>query len=89
MRPVKFPEANAVLNPPNDLDESQCSIVPVYHGEVRQDSCDGVKIIVVAWKPDPRELEALKEGGLIFLTCPGGVPAHFLTVSFEAAIRPA
>jgi hypothetical protein len=39
-----------------------------------------VAAVRVAWKPTEEEIEHLKEGGTIWLSCWGGLPPHFLEV---------
>ena len=89
MMPINFPESNKVFGPPEDLTESQVSRIPAYVGENRTGSCDGLPCVVVAWKPEPRELAALNEGSPVFLTILGGLPPHFLTTNFAEATNPA
>lgn len=84
MIPTHFPECNRSFGPPSDLQESQCATIKAFGG-----SCDGVPMTIVAWKPTPQELEAINGGALVYLTCIGGLPPHFLTTSFEQAKRPA
>lgn len=88
MNSVLFIEANTHLKPPSDLDESQCASIPAYVGQVNGKSCDGAPLIVVAWQPDEQELEDIKLGKPIFLSCLGGIPPHFLCTKFEFAISP-
>lgn len=87
MIPELFPQANCEFKAPNDLDESQCATIPAYKGVVRGGSCDGSRMVVVCWRPDARELEAIKNGAPIFLMCMGGLPPHCVTTSFEEAIN--
>jgi hypothetical protein len=87
--PIKFPEANCVFRPPPDLEESQCHSVPAFSGQIIGGSCDGLKCVVVAWKPSVDELEALKNGQPIFLTMIGGLAPHFLSLSFEQSTHAA
>ena len=89
MSPHKFPEANHRFGPPEDMTESQVATIPAFVGETRVGSCDGSPCVVVAWKPDARELAALNEGAPIFLTVLGGLPPHFLSTNFQEATNPA
>lgn len=89
MTPVSFVQANANFSAPSDLHEQQVRTIPAFKGEVKFGSCDGVPLVVVAWKPDERELQALNAGEPVFLSCIGGLPPHFLTVSFTEATNPA
>lgn len=91
MSPTQFPEANTTFGPSADLEESQCFRIPAYRGEVRnpKSSVDGALICVVAWMPTNEEIEALKSGVPVYLSCLGGLPPHFLTTNFEDATNPA
>lgn len=88
MTPIIFHQANTQFKPPPDLHESQCMTIHAYRGQVISGSVDGAMIVVVAWKPNTFELAELVAGKPIFLSCIGGLPPHFLTTDFEAAIRP-
>lgn len=86
---ISFPEVNKIFKAPAGLDESQVAAIPAFLGETRTGSCDGERMVVVAWKPDDRELAAIAAGAPIFLTCLGGLPPHFLTTNFAEATNPA
>lgn len=88
MNPVNFPEANTNFGPPPDLVETQCRTIPAYLGQAVGGSCDGVSVVVVAWKPDLEELACLVAGGVIYLTCLGGLPPHYLSTNFALARNP-
>ncbi len=88
MKPVAFPEANARLGPPVDLAESQCLTVPAHITRAAGGSLDGSRLVVVAWQPDVAERQRLAAGGLVYLSCIGGLPPHFLTTDFQEAIKP-
>lgn len=87
--PKDFPEANAHFGPPPGLDEAQVKTVLSYCGPVPGGSLDGEKLVVVAWRPNAAELAELNAGGLVYMTAIGGLPAHFLSASFAAAVDPA
>ncbi len=89
MTTIHFPEANAKFGPPDDMSEAQVRTIHAYAGEAKRGSCEGTMLVVVAWQPDERELAALNAGQPIFLTCLGGLPAHFLTTNFAEATNPA
>jgi hypothetical protein len=89
MTPTPFPEQNAIYGPPPDLEESQCRSIFAWHGQAMRGSCEGAKLIVVAWKPDERELEALIAGRPVFLSMLSGLMPHFLTTNFQEATNPA
>jgi hypothetical protein len=89
MEPVTFPQATTIFGPPPGLSESQVRSIPAYVGQVRTGSCDGLPQVVVAWKPTPAEIEAIRNGCPIFLSIIGGLPPHCLTTDFESATHPA
>jgi hypothetical protein len=89
MIPLNFPEANTRFKAPAGMEESQVGTIPAFAGETKSGSCDGVPCVVVAWLPEPRELEALNRGAPVFLTVLGGLPPHFLTTNFAEATNPA
>jgi len=89
MTPSTFPEANVILGAPDGLTDTQVIAIPAYAGEVVGGSVDGLRLVVVAWKPSAVELERLNQGGDIFLSCIGGLPPHFLSTTFVEAINPA
>ena len=88
MNPVKFPEANKCFTAPPGYEESQVMTIDAYVGKAEGGSCDGALVVVVAWQPSPEEIQAMQNGAPIFLSCIGGLPAHFLTTSFHAATHP-
>jgi hypothetical protein len=83
-----FPEANSNFRRPTDMTAEQCVSIPTYKGVVESGSCAGHKLVVVAWKPTPEELEVIVAGGPIFLSVLGGLPPHFLTACFAHATNP-
>jgi hypothetical protein len=89
MNPAHFPQANFKFGPPSDLEESQCTTIPAFVGEIKTGSCDGCQITVVAWLPTPQELAELNIGKPIYLSVIGGLPPHFLSTDFQQAINPA
>jgi hypothetical protein len=88
MTPTDFPEANVTYGPPNDLAESQCAKIRAWNGSATRGSCDGYKMVVVAWQPSAEELAALQAGAPVFLSVMGGLPPHFLTTDFQSARNP-
>lgn len=82
MKPVQFPEANALYTAPVGLDESQVASIPAFQGTVDRGCVEGLKMVVVAWQPSPEDCRQLNNGGLIYLTVLGGLPPHFLSTSF-------
>jgi len=88
MTPVDFPELNKNFCAPSDMDESQVATLPAYAGQVRGGSCDGVPIVVVAWRPSAEEFQDLVDGKPVFISMFGGLPPHYLTTDFQQAISP-
>ncbi len=88
MTPVKFPECNCQFRPPPDLDESQCMTIDAFNGQVQGGSLDGVRVIVVAWKPTEAEIEQIKSGDPIYISFVGGLPPHFPAMTFNQATHP-
>jgi len=89
MTPTIFPEANTKFRAPADLAESQCQTIPGYVGSIRGGSLDGSAVVVVAWMPDEKDLEDLKNGKPIYLSCIGGLPPHLIGMDFNAVTNPA
>lgn len=67
------------------MTESQVRTIPAHWAEITQGSCDGVEVVITAWKPSPDELAELNRGGLVYFSCIGGLPPHFLTTDFQTA----
>lgn len=85
MNPIKFEQSNALYGPPKDLTDSQCSTIYAYNGNVNGGSVDGINIVITAWKPTAQELEALNQGGPVFITMIGGLAPHYISTSFTDA----
>lgn len=80
------PKHNAVFKAPDDMDQSQVHSIPAFKGTIPHGSnLDGADFVVVAWRPDAEDLKRLLEGGMVYLTCLGGLPPHFLSTYFSAA----
>lgn len=88
MIPVNFPEANITYGPPPGFEAEQVTPIRAYRGQAAGGSVDGVDIVVVAWQPSDDDLVILKQGGVVYLSVIGGLPAHFLTTDFHAATHP-
>jgi len=86
MIPAEFPEANQVFGPPQGMSVEQVMPVHAFVGEVHGGSCDGVNMIVVAWRPEPEDLVALCEGGLVYFAVLGGLPPHVVSTTFPTRI---
>jgi hypothetical protein len=89
MTPTTFPEKNIVFKRPPDMEESQCLDIPAWTGTAQSGSLDGDQVVVVAWSPSPEEIELIRKGKPIYLSCVGGLPPHFLSMSFQEATNPA
>ncbi len=89
MTPYKFPEANKPYKAPSDLEESQCMTIWAYENEVVGGSVDGVKQVVVAWKPNKEELARIAAGEPIFISMLYGLAPHYPSTSFFEATHPA
>jgi hypothetical protein len=87
MTATTFEQANCKFGPPGDMTDTQCGTVSAFKGQSRGGPLDGVEIVVVAWQPTPEDLQRLNDGHPVFLTSVGGLPAHFLSTSFEEAVR--
>jgi len=85
MTPIDPPVSNAVFGAPADLDESQVHPIRGFRFEIRSGNLDGSNAVVVAWRPDEQDIEAINRGDPIFLTCIGGLVPHFLTTQFTVA----
>lgn len=80
MTPITFPEANRVFGPPDGFTQAQVQSVPAFVGAILGGPLDGSDAVVVAWKPEPEEIQAIVEGSPIFLMSIGGLPPHALSV---------
>lgn len=89
MSPAKFEEVNCSFGPPPDLAESQCRTIPAHRGAAVGGSCDGLELVVVAYKLTSEEADVLKAGGLLYFTMVGGLASHFPSLSFHDATHPA
>lgn len=87
MQPVDFLESNTKFTAPDGMTEGQVMTIPAFKGQALNGSCDGIQMVVVAWKPDPGEIDRLIEGHLVYLTVMGGLPSHFITT--QEATNPA
>lgn len=89
MTAIEFPEANTRFGPPAGLDEAQVRPCVGHVREIVGGSCDGLPQVIVAWKPSNEDVKRIIDGELIYLSCIGSLPPHFLTTSFVAATQPA
>ena len=87
MFPTTFEQSNITFGPPPDMTESQVMSIPAYRGKTVGGSCDGAPLVIVAWQPDEREIEDIKNGKPIFLCCLGGLPPHCLGTHFDSLIH--
>jgi hypothetical protein len=88
MIPADFAESNTVFGPPPDMTKEQVEPIRAYVGEVARGSCEGARLIVVAWAPSAEERAAIEKGSLVYLTMIGGLAPHFLTTDFAQATNP-
>jgi hypothetical protein len=89
MNPVNFPEANSLFGAPAGLDEKQVATIRAFQHEIVGGSCDGLKQVVVAWKPTETELARIAAGEPIFISMIGCLVPHYLSTSFHEATHPA
>ena len=70
---------NTVFKKPDDWDEeANGKCIPI-HARVDERS-DTDSIVQTAWEPTPEELRILNVGGVVVLSCIGGMPPVMLTV---------
>jgi len=86
MSPAEFPEANQVFGPPQGMDVNQVMPIKAFVGQILGGSCDGMQMVVVAWRPEPEDLVALNDGALVYLAVIGGLPPHAVTTTFPTRI---
>lgn len=89
MNAVNFEQSNCYFGPPPDMAASQVAVIHAYRGTVERGSCEGVGMVITAWKPDEQDLRRLNAGEPIFLTFLGGLPPHMVTTHFDEARNPA
>lgn len=89
MKGINFPQSTGTFGPPPDMCEGQVIPIPCCVQVAAGGSCDGSLLIVTCHQPSEAERQAIAAGAPIFLTCLGCLPPHFLTTTFEQAIRPA
>lgn len=63
MKPIEFPEANTVLNKPDEMTDEECMPLPVC---VCRDSED-LPLIISCWEPTPEEWDTLRKQGRIYI----------------------
>lgn len=89
MIPVHFPQENTHYGPPEGIAESQCMTIPACQRMVDRGSLDGMRQVIVAWRPTQEELQRIIEVAPIFVSMIGGLMPHALCTSFEEATNPA
>jgi hypothetical protein len=62
MNPVKFPDANLMLNKPASMSDEECKSLPVYRE---------YGVFVSSWKPSIKDIIRMIFGGRIWLTVVG------------------
>lgn len=85
MTPVDFKESNCTFGPPPGYDESQVGPLSAFDGKIERGSMEGSRVIVTAWLPSVKEMEAILNGSPIFISFIGGLPPHFPSTSFAEA----
>lgn len=88
MTPVEFPGCNTIFGPPKEMDEQQVCKIAAYAHQVVGGSCDGALQIVTAWRPSAEDLERLNNGELVYFSCLGALPPHYLCTTFYQATHP-
>ena len=89
MTAITFPQANINFARPKDLEESQCSGLHGYGGQIRGGTLDGCPIIVTAWKPNAYELAQLNAGEPVFIGMLTEVlPPCCVSVRFDLVSNP-
>lgn len=63
MKPIEFPEANTVLNKPDEMTDEECMPLPVC---VCRDSED-LPLIISCWEPTAEEWDTLRKQGRIYI----------------------
>lgn len=82
MIPTTFPEANNIIGPPADMNESHVQPVAAFSGPITGGAFDGATLHVVAWQPSPMERERLIAGASVFISFVGAIPVHTVTTVF-------
>jgi hypothetical protein len=88
MIPTEFPESNKSFSAPQGTDESQVQAIRACVRERQGGTLDGSMMIIVAWRPSQEEIEQIRHGNPIYLTCLDGLPPHYLATTFEEALLP-
>lgn len=78
MIPSDFPEANMILNPPEDTAPGAVLPIRALHCTCLSGPLDGSPAFITAWKPNPEDLERLNNGGFVYLSVIGAAPPHSL-----------
>lgn len=87
MEAADFPEANGCHGAPAGMSESNVKTLPSFKAKIEGGQFDDADMVVVAWRPSAEDLDRLSQGGLIYLSCIGGLPPHFLCTTFPEAVR--
>jgi hypothetical protein len=88
MIPTDFPESNKSFSAPQGTDESQCQSMRACVKEKKGGTLDGSMMVIVAWMPSKEEIEQIRRGSPIYLTCLDGLPPHYIATTFEEATLP-
>ncbi len=76
MLPIPFPESNFTYTKPEGWTDEQCSDLHVWTGPVPIDGAGNkVNTIISKWQPSKEDIEAINNGGAIYLSITGnGMP---------------
>ncbi len=80
MKPAPFDQANALIRT-----AIMRADYPCFRGEVARGRFEGTNILVLAWRPEPADLERLTAGGTLYITFPGVDMHHHISTSFAEA----
>lgn len=85
MIPANFPEAHQLLGRPAGTDDQDCGPLPIVRAVVALPSGAEAPCVVSCWQPTPEEIEALADGGRIYLHVLGHtMPPVIVSTRIEA-----
>lgn len=80
MKPAPFDQSNALIRT-----ALMGADYPCFRGEVQRGRFEGASILILAWRPEPADLERLNQGGTLYITFPGVYMHHHISTSFAEA----
>lgn len=81
MNPINFEGANFTFKKPESMSEEDCGDLPVYKGTDPK----GYPMILSAWQPSEKDIEAINAGRPIYLNIVGhGMPPVSVFTTNEA-----